>query len=329
MDAPKIMPFGDHLEELRRRLIWSLAGLIPIFVGCLIFGGDIIAFLLQPLLSALSDAGEPTRLLATSPIETFAAFLKVSTIGALLVGTPWLILQLWLFIAPGLYATERRFVYFLIPFSAVLTFLGMAFLYALLLPVSLTFLIGFGSQLVETNPGQTPLPQGVTLPQAVILETDPTRKDLEALPIGSMWVNEKLGELRIKVEAGEVAGLRLAGDGQISQAYRVGEYISLVFMLALGIGIAFQLPLVLMLLSWVGILEAREITPYRRHVAFGCVIAGAILTPQDPWSLMLLAGALYMLFELGIVLMRFVPARAIASGTLERSRTDEPRDGLD
>jgi len=325
--ATKIMPFGDHLEELRKRLILGLLGLVPVFVLCLVFGGSLVEFLLIPLLDALRDAGEPTRLLALNPIETFAAFLKVGAVVTLLVCTPWLLLQLWLFVAPGLYAAERRFVYFLMPLSAALTAAGMAFLYFILLPVSLYFLITFGAGLVQADPGRVAMPDGLDLPTVTVLRADPMPDELDELPTGAMWVNERLGELRIKLTSGEVGGLRLAGSGRISQVYRIGEYINLIFVLGLVLAVAFQLPLVLMLLSWVGILDASDIKPYRKHVAFGCAVAGAILTPQDPWSMVLLAGALYLLFEFGVVLMRFVPARAVARGSLRESdRTDEPRD---
>jgi len=244
---------------------------------------------------------------------------------ALIVGMPWVLYQVWAFVSPGLYAAERRFVYFLIPLSGVLTAASVAFLYFILLPISLYFLITFGTGIASSAPPAqmtAPLPEGIVLPEIPVLDGEPIDPDP-----GQSWVNRRLKELRIHVGEGRTLGMPLRGDGLIAQEYRIGEYINLIFALGLGLAVAFQLPLVLMLLSWVGILDASDIKPYRKHVAFGCAVAGAILTPQDPWSMVLLAGALYLLFEFGVVLMRFVPARAVARGSLRESdRTDEPRD---
>lgn len=311
MDPASVMPFGDHLEELRKRLVLGLVGVLPIMVVCFVFGGPLLSFILVPLIEALGSAGEPTQLLATSPFETFAAYMKVAIVVGLLVGTPWIVLQAWLFVAPGLYERERRFVYFLIPLSAVLTAAGMTFLYKVLLPVSLYFLILFGTSIVEQHSPTADVPPGITLPSIPILEGDP--RDTTLAP-GDMWINEDAGELRVMLNDGRVAGMRLSGRGAIAQQYRVGEYVGLVFTLALIFAVAFQLPLVLLLLSWSGLLRPQDVTPYRRHVIFGCAVLGAVLTPQDPGSMVLLGSALYVLFEFGIVLMRFVPARVVAEG---------------
>jgi sec-independent protein translocase protein TatC len=187
----------------------------------------------------------------------------------------------------------------------------MVFLYKILLPVSLVFLIAFGTHLVETStPGAT-LPADALLTAMPILEGDP---DTSGMPIGAMWVNTHLGELRVKIGPGEVRGIRLTGKGAISQQYRIGDYISLIFTLGLVFAIAFQLPLALLLLSWAGILEASDLKPFRRHAALVAGALGAILTPQDPGSMIMLGVALYILFEFGLVLMRFVPARVVAEG---------------
>jgi hypothetical protein len=115
---------------------------------------------------------------------------------------------------------------------------------------------------------------------------------------------------------------RLAGDGLISQDYRIGEYVSLVFRLAIVFAIAFQLPLVMLLLGWLDILRIDVIRRARRYVAFGCAVAGAVLTPQDPWSMVLLGGVLYLLFEFGLVLMRVVTPARVAGRA--RGRNDDP-----
>jgi hypothetical protein len=74
------MSFGDHLEDLRKRLFYSLLGPIPILIVCLVFGGPILEFIVIPLETQLRASGQPVRLLATSPIESFGAYLKVDSV---------------------------------------------------------------------------------------------------------------------------------------------------------------------------------------------------------------------------------------------------------
>jgi sec-independent protein translocase protein TatC len=347
------MSFGDHLEDLRRRLTWALLGPVPIIIVCFFYGDALLDFLLRPVEAELRAAGQPTRLLATSPIEPFAAYLKVSIVVGLLASGPWILYQAWLFIAPGLYRTERRFVYFLIPFSAVLTLLGAVFLYYVLLPVSLAFLIRFGAALAPQKPGQIPLPQGFALPSLPVLEGDPASPEA-----GQVWINRRLQEIRIAIprralvedpgvidgdssaEAPSarapdassdstaarepplsVLGVPLSRSGAIAQQYRISEYVNLVFVLGVVFAIAFQLPLVMLLLGWTGIAEARDFTGKRRYVLFICAVSGAILTPADPFSMLLLAAPLYLLFEFGLLMMRVAPARRVA-GEMEREGGD-------
>lgn len=322
LDSP-LMSFGDHLDELRRRLVLALLAPIPIFVVCLIYGSPLLTFLARPLLDQLRAAGESPTLLATSPLEAFNTYLKVATIITIILSMPWILYQAWLFIAPGLYASERRFVYFLLPLSGALTALGMVFLYKVVLPISLFFLILFGSSLIgEGTRPAIAIPQGVTLPAAPVLKGDP---DLKALPPGSMWINEDLRQLRFRLDDEKsIVGVPLirGGGGGIAQQYRIGEYINLVFALAIVFSICFQVPVVLMLLSWVGALVPKDLTPYRRHILFGCVVVSALFPSQDPWTLLLLSGAMYGLFEFGLALMRFVPPGRVQAGlpVMERLR---------
>ena len=305
--APALMPLGDHLEELRRRVILSLLVPVPVFIVCLVFGGRLLTFLTNPATEALREAGQPPRMLATNPFESLGAWIKVAAVVALLVSVPWVVYQLWLFVAPGLHKAEKRFVHLLMPLSAGLTGLAAGFLYYVMLPVSLFFLVTFGAGLVQQRAPGVALPEGVVLPRVEIFRGDP-----EGAPEGSYWVDERLNELRIMLPGGEVGGLPLRRGGVIAQEYRIGEYVNLVFNLGLVFAIAFQLPVVMMLLNWVGILEPRDVASARRYVVLGCAAAGALLTPQDPISMIALGGALYMLFEFGVVLMRVMPASRVA-----------------
>ncbi len=317
MVTERVMSLGEHLEDLRKRLLWALLGLIPLFVLGLVFGGPLLQLILTPLQDALHRTDQPMTLLATSPFETVGAYLKVAIVFAMLLSTPWIILQAWLFVSPGLHHHERRFVYFLIPMSGVLTALGLVFLYEIMLPATLTFLISWGTGLVNEHPGAAHLDPAITFPGVPVLEADPPAAAIgtDALPIGSMWVNTKLSELRIAVAPTEVKGLRLTGGGAIAQQYRIGEYTDIFFMLGVILAIAFQLPLVLMILSWVGIVEPKDFAPYRKQIIFGCAIGAALLPSQDPFTMCILWAVFYGLFEFGIVLMKFVPARVVAGKT--------------
>ena len=341
------MGLGDHLDELRRGLIIALLGLLPILIGGFFVGSPALAWIIAPLERQLIAAGEPAGLLATGPLESFIAYLKVSFGVSIVVGLPWLIYQAWLFVAPGLFPRERRFVYFLIPSSVVLTFLSVLFLFRVLLPISLYFLIVFGSQLATTDvPERRADDATIALLEQhrlPVLEANPPAEQLQP---GTMWLNPVRNTLSVVLPQGQddapsateaidhenaagsgagtqptpvrIMTLRLGSDGLIAQQYRVGEYVSLVFRLMIVFALAFQLPIVMLLLGWVGILDRRFAARYRRHVGFGCAVAGAVLTPQDPWSMILLGGVLYLLFELGLVLMRFITPDVVAGGARGR-----------
>lgn len=300
------MPFGEHLEELRRRVVHALIGVFLLFVVSMYFGGSLMEVLSAPLLDELKANGQAPSMLATSPLEAFGAYIKVATVASLVAGMPWLLYQMWLFVSPGLYPREQRFAVFLLPLSGVLTVIGLAVLYWVILPVSLYFLISFGSGLIPDRHPTIQSPEGIAYPAAPILTADPTD-----VPVGAVWINSTIGQMRIRIDKDHVVGVALTSGGMIAQQYRVSEYIDLVFMLGLAFAIAFQVPLVLLLLSWLGVVRAEHLTSKRKQVIFGCVVGASLLPTQDPWSLVLLSGMLIALFEFGILLIRLVPARRI------------------
>ncbi len=308
----RIMPFGDHLEELRRRVFHALVGVLVLFVISIYFGGTILELLAAPLLAELKANGQAPAMLATSPLEAFASYIKVATVASLVAAMPWLLYQMWLFVSPGLYPREQRFAVFLLPMSGALTAVGLAVLYWVILPVSLYFLISFGSGLIPDRHATIPSPPGVVYPSAPILDADPTDA-----PVGAVWINEPLGQMRIKIKPDRIVGVSLTSGGLIAQQYRVSEYVDLVFMLGLAFAVAFQVPLILLLLSWMGVVRPEQLTRRRKQVIFGCVVGASLLPTQDPWSLVLLSGMLIALFEFGILLIKLVPARRIAGKTTD------------
>ncbi len=129
--------------ELRRRLMWSIAAFLLVFLCCFAFASDIYNFLLQPYASVALAKGANHRLIYTAPTEGFFTFVKVSAFTAAAVCFPIWAGQLWAFIAPGLYRDERRaFLPFLFA-TPVLFVLGAALVYYLVLPMLYTYLLGF------------------------------------------------------------------------------------------------------------------------------------------------------------------------------------------
>jgi sec-independent protein translocase protein TatC len=135
-------PLLEHLVELRKRLVWSLLAFGICFVFCFFFARDIFGFLTIPLGHALE--GRPNHhLIATALTETFFTYAKLGMFGGLFLAFPVVAAQLWLFIAPGLYRKERRaFLPFLIA-SPVLFIMGAAFVFYIMLPFGIKFLVSF------------------------------------------------------------------------------------------------------------------------------------------------------------------------------------------
>ncbi len=141
------MPFLDHLEELRWRLIWSLLALtVGFVVGFFIVDGfDVLGLLMRPIAPHLPGG----KLYFTSPIEPFMLTLKLAFYGGLVLASPVIVWQLWRFLSPALYAKERRIV-LPVSLAAVGLFLaGVLIAYLLVLPTAIRVLLGFQSQSLQ------------------------------------------------------------------------------------------------------------------------------------------------------------------------------------
>ena len=316
---PKAMSFGEHLEELRTRLIWALVGIIPIFLISLYFGGELLEFLIAPAQTQLHAAGQPEQLQSTGPLEIIGAYFRIATVVTVSIGLPWVIYQAWLFVSPGLYVHERRFAKFLIPLSFLLSLAGLVFLYYVMLPAMLLFLIQFGAHLGQPTIVSEPLPAGIVLPQGpTALKADPVDP-----PPGSEWFNETLGQLRYAVPDGkggvkEILGIQMVRGAGIAQQYRVSEYTNLMLFMGLAFAIGFQTPVVVLLSGWLGLVDRKFLSKNRKYALFLAAVAAAILTPSpDPFSMMILAVPLYLLYELGLLMLRVLPAERVAAGLLK------------
>ncbi|MFC1676372.1 twin-arginine translocase subunit TatC [Planctomycetota bacterium] len=144
------MSLSDHLEELRWRLMYALIGLVICTVACLFFGTKIIAMVQIPYNRLMPD--HPLVVLA--PIDAFVGYMKVSLIAGLVLSSPWVFYQLWMFVATGMYTREKKYIHLAVPFSAVLFVAGTLFFLFVVAQISLGFFLKFGD-LIGVTPAWT------------------------------------------------------------------------------------------------------------------------------------------------------------------------------
>jgi sec-independent protein translocase protein TatC len=234
-------PLLDHLIELRRRLLWSVAALGVAFLGCLYIARPIFAILVQPLLKAGQG-----KIIYTDIFEAFFVELKVALFAALMIAFPVMATQIWRFVAPGLYVQEKRaFLPFLL-MTPILFASGAAMAYYVAMPIALTYLLGY---------------------------------------------------------SGDVGGV------QQEALPGVGNYLNFVTKFIFGFGIAFLLPVLLMLLERAGIVTRDQLKNGRRYAIVAIVAVAAVLTPPDILSQVLLSVPLYLLYEFAIVAIWFTQRR--------------------
>ncbi len=144
--AMPAMSFLEHLEELRRRLMYSIVAVVIGFFACWNYATNIVGWMQVPIFDALRRNGLETKLVYLNPTDPFNLYLKIAAMAGLFVTSPFVLYQVWMFISPGLYRNEKKYV---VPFmvSTVGLFLsGGYFGYKLVYPAALDFLIGYGKQ---------------------------------------------------------------------------------------------------------------------------------------------------------------------------------------
>lgn len=339
------MTFGDHLEEFRKRLIYALLGMSVMFLVTLYYGSSIVVWLLTPLVAAQREAGL-TPMTVAGITTGFTTYIFVSLAAALILSSPWVLYQLWQFIAAGLYPAERKVILFIAPLSGFMTVLAVCFLYYLMLPVGLFFFLSFTasypsvpaeesnslsqatswvnrmvvqwSGVTLTQRDQPPAlppdaPPGDALPP--VTPADPAATPAVQIPVltadpahplpGQLWLKQPEGEVRLFWN-NQTRTLALSSPSLITPLVQVGEYLKFVAFLALGVVLAFQTPVLMLVLGWTGLVSAAALARYRRHAVLVCFVVAAVLTPPDPVTMTLLALPMYLLFEFGLMLMRSV-----------------------
>src|SRR5258708_1426103 len=143
-DEMPTMGFLDHLEELRKRIIYSIISIVIGFLACWKYAENIYEIMQRPIMEALHSNGLSAKLVYLNPTEPFNLYLKVGFMAGLFVASPFVLYQLWCFISPGLYRNEKRYVMPFMASTVALFLAGGYFGYKLVLPQALVFLIGYG-----------------------------------------------------------------------------------------------------------------------------------------------------------------------------------------
>jgi sec-independent protein translocase protein TatC len=298
------MTLGDHLEELRARMFLGLAGYVLALIVCFIFGDKVVWYFCRPLVWALEKNKLTPTVYMTEASESFMVYVKISMITALVLAGPWMLYQLWQFVAAGLYPHERKYVTKYLPFSITLLILGMAFLYFVVLPITLEFFVGFsiGPSIPVVAPAQTDPAAALRPPVLIpVFQGDP------AHPVdGQIWLD--MVQRRIKVMFdGSIRTMQFGSDQLVTPMITLAAYIDMVLSMLIGFGLAFQLPLVVMLLVRIGIVQVQQLRQFRKYAYFVIAIIAAVIVPDVVGGMIALMIPLIGLYELGIILSARVP----------------------
>lgn len=235
--------FVIHLIELRNRLLRAVAGLLVVFIALFPFADKMYSLLAAPLLAKLPQGAQ---MIATAVTTPFFVPMKVTMLAAFLIALPWMLYQCWAFVAPGLYAHEKRLLVPLLVSALILFFTGMAFAYFAVFPVVFGFIVA-------------------STPQGVAVMTD------------------------------------------------IAEYLDFVMGMFMAFGFAFEVPVAVVLIALMGWVNLTQLKEARAYVVVGAFVLGAIFTPPDIVSQFMLALPLWLLYEAGLLVVRWMPQPATAS----------------
>ncbi len=329
------MTLGEHLEELRSRLIRALAGLAIGAAVCWYFIGEIQSFLMWPVFAIYRKHGLPTEVKALAPTEQFMTDLKVALIVGIIVSAPYSIAQIWGFIAAGLYPNERKWVRGFAPVSIGLFFTGALFLIIVVNPLLLDFLVTYRTELpdiewamptrligpseidsikVDAATASTPVDPLADMRIPSFQLDAPT-----SLPEGTPWLAREAHEMRVRYGGTTYTFGRLQTAGKHNRVVteiRLSEIVPFTLELAAAFGLGFQVPVVVAFIAVIGVLSSKEMAGYRRHVVLVMAVGAAIITPSpDPFSMTLLLLPMIGLFEAGLFAARAIErSRAQAAG---------------
>ncbi|MBU6379345.1 MAG: twin-arginine translocase subunit TatC [Gammaproteobacteria bacterium] len=226
----------SHLLELRDRLMRAFIAVLIAFMPTAYFSNDVFTLVAQPLIDKL-PAG--SSLIATSVISPFMTPFKLAFFVGLFIAMPYVLYQIWAFIAPGLYRHEKRFALPLLVSSIILFYVGVIFAYLVVFPVMFDFF-------ASTTP----------------------------------------------------VGVRMMTD--------INSYMDFVLTMFLCFGLAFEVPVVVVLLVLTGLVKVAKLAEIRGYVLIGIFVIAAILTPPDAVSQTIMAVPMYLLYEGGLLMARLM-----------------------
>ncbi|HWB53179.1 MAG TPA: twin-arginine translocase subunit TatC [Tepidisphaeraceae bacterium] len=300
------MSVGDHLEDLRRRLLLGLGGFVIAFIGCCLFGDTVIGVFCRPLVIAMRDANVNPQIYYNQISDGFMVYMEMSVISALAISSPWILYQIWLFVAAGLYPRERKYITKYLPLSVTLLISGMLFLYFFVLPISMEFFLRFSSEIplkmpeVAVAPGEIPAKQSPV--QVPIYAGNPANPQERQI-----WVDAKQERLKIFMD-GQVRVIPFGPENLAAPIITLPQYIDMVVQMLLAFGISFQMPLVVMALVRIGIVELPALKKLRRIIYFGMAIIAAMIIPDVVTGMLALTVPLILLYEFGLWLAARKPA---------------------
>ncbi len=225
-----------HLTELRDRLLKAVLSVVIIFIGLAYFANDLYEILSKPLLKNYPEGG---TMIATGVASPFFAPFKLTMVLSVFLAMPFILNQIWQFIAPGLYQHEKKMAAPLLISSVFLFYGGVAFAYFVLFPLALPFFIG-------------------TAPEGVKVMTD------------------------------------------------INSYLDFALTIFFAFGVAFEIPIVTVLLIWSGITTREKLSEKRPYVILGVFVIGMLLTPPDVISQTVLAIPMWLLYEAGLLFSRWI-----------------------
>lgn len=235
----------SHLLELRDRLVRAVIGVLILFAPAAFYRRELFSVLADPLMKQLPEGARP---IATGVMSPFIAPIKLAFFTALFLAMPWVLYQVWAFVAPGLYRKEKRFAVPLLVSAILLFYVGTSFAYFAVFPAAFHFF-------------------AASAPEEVLLSPD------------------------------------------------INEYISFALTTFFAFGIAFEIPVVVVLLTLTGMVSVEALRSARGYVIIGVFVAAAVLTPPDPLSQIMMAIPMWLLYEGGVLMARLL-AR-------ERKKTSE------
>lgn len=240
--------FISHIIELRSRLLRSAAVVLLVFLSLFAFANDIYAFVATPLLSVMPEG---SQMIATEVASPFLTPFKLAFVVAIFISMPYLLFQLWRFIAPGLFQHEKRIMLPVLFFSVVLFYTGIVFAYYAVFPVMFAFFSSVG-------------------------------------PFG------------------------------VSYTPDIARFLDTVLKLFFAFGLAFEIPIITVVLVFLGVTSADSLRKKRPYIIILCFIVSALLTPPDPISQCLMAIPMWFLFEIGVVFAQLIEKKSVALRDLQQ-----------